>query len=271
MSRGPSAFAVGIVLITVATFPAFSQGLNFMTGESDTPIEVTADNGIEWDQDGKIFTARGNANAVQGTLKVISDELRAYYRPKSGRAGGTDIWRLDAVGNVKIASPTETATGDAAVYDIDKAVMVLTGKNVRYATAQDVITADRQIEYWEGQQMAVARGNAVATRSDRRLKADVIVARFRSEKVGSKVYRVEAFDNVTIVTTTETVSAERAVYLLDTGIVTLAGAVKIVRGGNQIDGCSAEVNMRTGISKMTSCGDTSRVRGVLIPENVRKK
>jgi lipopolysaccharide export system protein LptA len=284
MMRSPTGLLAGVAALFLLSVPgAFAEGLNFGNGSNDRPIEVTADNGIEWEQDDKLFTARGNAVAVQGDLTVKSNELRAYYRPKSGGSGGTDIWRVDASGNVKITSPNETATGDNAVYDLDKSVMVLSGKKVRYATPDDEIIADRQIEYWDTKQMAVARGNAYAIRQDRRIKADVLVAHFKTVPAApvkgkpapaqgqgeNKVDRVEAFDNVTIVTQTETLVASRADYVPDTGIANLTGNVKITRGQNQLDGCRAVVNMKTGISTMLSCkpgeGD-SRVRGILVPD-----
>lgn len=271
MTAAPQRLVAGAAVLLLTLSTAYAQGgLNFVSGDSDKPIEVTADNGIEWEQDSKVFTARGNAVAIQGDLTVKSDTLRAFYRTKPA-GGGTDIFRLDADGNVRISSPGETATGDNAVYDLHKAVMILSGRSVRYTTPEDEITADRQIEYWEQKQMAVARGNASAIRQDRRIHADVLVAYFKEATKGndSKVDRVEAFDNVRIVTQTETILASRAIYVPNTGIATLTGDVKITRGKNQLDSCRAEVNMKTGISKMLACGpnDGSRVRGVLVPES----
>ena len=79
---------------------ALAQSLNF--GGGDTPVEVFADNGIEWQQDRLVFVARGNARAVRGPVTVFADELRAYYRKRHD--GRTDIWRLDALGKVRIKS-----------------------------------------------------------------------------------------------------------------------------------------------------------------------
>ena len=102
--------------------------------------------------------------------------------------------------------------------------------------------------------MAVARGNAQAFSADKNLKADVIVAYFKKNKAGkSSIHRLEAFDNVKIKTATEHAASDRGIYNVKSGIATLTGSVMIVRDGNQIDGCKAEVNMNTGISKMFSC------------------
>jgi lipopolysaccharide export system protein LptA len=70
----------------------------------------------------------------------------------------------------------------------------------------------------------------------------------------------------------DTVSADRGVYNVASGIATLTGTVQIIRGRNRLNGCRAEVNLNTGISKLFSCPQTrgtKRVRGVLQP--IKKK
>ena len=245
----------------------FAQSLNFGGGNSDLPIEIFADNGIEWQQENLVFLARGNARAVRGEVTVFADELRAYYREKAD--GSTDIWRMDAIGKVRIKTREETAFGKKAIFQVDKGILVLSGGKVRLVTATDEITADKQIEYWEKKLMAVARGNAFATRGKKRLRADVLAAYFRVDKNGeNKLYRVDAFDRVRIVTDKDTATSDRGVYNVESGIATLTGSVKLVRGKNVLTGCSAEINFNTNVSKLYSCppsaaGVKERVRGVL--------
>ncbi len=270
---GAAAFAVALGLGPLPWAPpAPAQSLNLTGGDADTPIEIYAEDGIEWRQENQLFLARGNARAVRGEVEVRADVLTAYYRetPK----GGTDIWRLDADGKVRISSPGEKAYGEKGVYDVDNGILVLSGGRVRLVTKEDEITADRQLEYWEKKQMAVARGNASAVRGDRRLRADVLAAYFRRDKDGkSAIYRIEAFDNVRIKTGKDKARADRAIYNVQSGIATLTGSVKIVRGGNQLRGCRAEINLNTEISKLFGCGPPGAggkpVRGVIQP--VKKK
>lgn len=244
-------FAYLLAFILLAA-PVWGQGLNFGSGDSDVPIEVYADDGIEWQQDSLTFVARGNARAIRGEVTVYADELNAFYRKLPD--GGSEIWRLDAVKNVRIVTPGETAYGDHGVYDVDNAILVLTGKKVRLLTPTDEVIADEQIEYWERKQMAVARGTAQVFSDDKNLRADVIVAYFKKNKAGkSAVHRVEAFDNVAVKTQRETATSERGIYSVNSGIATLTGSVKITREGNRLDGCKAEVNMNSGVSKMFSC------------------
>ena len=218
-----------------------------------------------------MFLAKGNAHAIRGDVHIYADSLKAYYREKTQTKGkGTEIWRLDAEGKVRIISPGQKAFGDKGVFDVDKAILVLTAvnKKVRFITDQDKITADRQLEYWETKQMAVARGNAVARRQNRVLRADVLAAYFRKDRQGkSKVYRIEAFDRVRVNTADERAIADRGVYVVATGIAVLTGNVRMFRGSDRLTGCKAEINLNTGISKLFSCPASSqgggRVRGVL--------
>lgn len=201
--------------------PAFAQGMGLLDRKSDAPIEIEADDGIEWRQSDKVYVARGNVKVVRGEMTLYSDSVTAHYRdakgqpkPKDPKAqesafggGGTEIWKLEAVGNLRIETQTDRATGhrgvynvdlgvltlsgdvrmnspeknttaygDEAVYDTNQAVMVLTGRNLRIESPQSKITARDSLEYYEQKNLAVARGEAVAVQEDKRVRADVLTA-----------------------------------------------------------------------------------------------
>ena len=186
--------------------------------------------------------------------------------------------------------PTDQAQGDRAVYDLDQAVLVMTGRALKLTTPNDVLTARDSLEYWSQKHMAVARGNAVVVTNDgRRLAADTLVAYTsdaappagttpwrrqpecrRSAAASGKLQKVEAFGNVTVRTATDTATGDRAVYVPDTGIARLAGHVRITRGKNQLEGSEAEVNMKTGISRLLA-GTGERVQGLVIPNDDTNK
>ncbi|MBT5049210.1 MAG: hypothetical protein HOM58_11980 [Rhodospirillaceae bacterium] len=238
---------------------AGAQGLGLPNQGSGKPVEIHADQGIEWQQDAQTYIARGNASARQGDVAVHADELIAHY--KKGPDGKTQIWRIDAARNVRITSPRQTAYGKKGVYDVTKGIFVLTGAP-RMETATDKISASKSLEFWEAKSLAVARGNAVAVRGDKRLRADVLTAYFSKGKGGkSQVNRIDAFDNVLISTPSEIVRGHRGVYNTQTGIIVLQGSVKITRGDDQLNGEAAEVNLNSGVSRLLS-GSSGRVRGI---------
>lgn len=257
-----------------------AQSLNLGASESGKPLEIYADQGIEWHKDGNAYIARGNARAVQGEVTIFADVLTAYYSKIAGNA--TRVSRIEAAGHVRIRSPTETAEGDNAVYDVDKAILVLTGRNLKFVTAATKITARDSLEYWEAKQMAVARGNAIAIMGDKILRADTLVSYFQKTKAkgkgkgrGSELYRIDAFNNVSVTTPTDIAYGKRGVYNVKTGIATLTGGVKITRGQNQLNGEIAEINMNTGISRILSGsgqdGRSKPVRALIIPEQKKNK
>ena len=147
------------LLAALMSSPVAAQGLGLAGGNSDQPIQVDADQGIEWRRDQNVYVARGNARASRGGVTVQGDTLTARYRTK-GNDGGSEIYQLEAQGNVRITSANENIVADRAIYDADQGVLVMTGKNLKLTTKQDVITARDSLEYWEKRQLAVARGNA---------------------------------------------------------------------------------------------------------------
>ena len=261
-SSGSVPFVLGAVLCLAAWLggdpgngslapAAMAQGFSLSGGDSDAPSAIEAEQGIEWQREKQVYIARGNARASRGDVTVYADSLTAQYRSDPG--GGTEIWRREANGNVRITSPTETAYGDKGIYDADSGVLVLTGRIVRLETPTEEITARQSLEYWEEKRMAVARGEAVAVRADERLSADVLVAYFREGEGGElEMYRLEAFRDVHVSTPTEILRADYGNYDIESSIVTLTGSVKITRCNTQLNGEYAEMNLNTGVSRLLS-------------------
>ncbi len=236
--------------------------------QSDKPIEIYAHEGIEWDQNALTYIARGNARAIQGDVTVYGTILTARYRKAAD--GGSEIWRLDADGKVRIVSPNGTLYGEKAIYDMDTTILVVTGNNLKLVTPKQTVTARDSLEYWQQKDMFVARGNALAVLEERKIKADILTAHLRKdENEESKLYRVDAFGSVLITTPTDIARGEKGVYFVDTGIATLTGSVKITRDNNQVNGEIAEINMNTGVSRILAGaekgGKTKPVRALIIP------
>lgn len=263
MNRTWIRFVLAGLIALAAPHTASAQSLGF-GGTGEGPIQIEADDGIEWQRANQLYLARGNARASQGGVRVEADELIAHYRPNA--AGENEIYRLDANGNVRILSENETATSDNAVYDIDQGTLVMTGDTVRLDTPEDTITARDSMEYYEQRQLAVARGDALAIRGDRRVRADVLTAHFTQGTTSSEMDRIEAQGNVLVSTPSDIVRAERGEYSPKQGIATVTGDVRITRGDTQLNGERAEVNLNTGESRILSSRPGERVRGLFLPK-----
>ena len=267
---------------------AFGQSLTFAPKESGEPVEVTAENGMELHQDSKRVIARGKAKAVQGAVSVTADELTADYRTRAD--GGNEVYRVFATGNVTMKSESETATGQAAVYDFDKAVLVLEGETVSLVSTDGQVTSHKMLQYWANEGVAVAEGSAFAEdKSKHRLFADRLVAFFRENPPAAKAAKgrnelvrargdinyVQGFGNVRMETAKEIIRGERGAYNIDSGMATLDGGVKITQGTNQLSGGFATVNVRGGTSRlfgsaaqagMPGLKENARVRALIAPK-----
>lgn len=240
-----------------------AQGLD--NPDSDEPIEITADQSLEWQRNENLFVARKNALAVQGDVSVASALLTANYR--DGDDTGFEIYRVTAKSNVVINSQESKAYGDDATYDIDKGLAVMTGKNLRLITTEQTITARDQFEYWVPQGKLIAIGNAKIVRPTDTLEADTITATLKDNDQGERVLdTLEAKGNVIITTPTEVLTGNYGIYRAATNTAEITGNVVATRGPNKLEGARAEVDLTTNVSRMFGANDNSgRVRGIFYP------
>ena len=284
-----------LALLLLLATPAMAQSIDLSKGG---PIDITAAGGFEWQDQRQEVIAYGDARATRADATVLADRLVAHYRKRAGPpaaapggtagagstgtgstgTGSTEIYRIDADGHVRIVTPTDEAVGDHAVYDIDQAVLVMTGKGLKLTTPQEVITARDSLEYWSDKHMAVARGAAVVVTADgRRVSADTLVGytepgpattiqpgKPADPMASGTLKKVEAFGNVEVRTATDIARGDRGVYVPETGIARLVGNVRITHGPNQINGPAADVNMKTGVAHMIATPG-GRVRGLILP------
>ena len=245
-------------------------------------VDVSADGSLEWYQDQQIYVARDNARAIRGDMTVDADVLTAHERDKpktqkdapkvksSDKAAG-DIDTMTADGHVRISTPRQRVTGDHAVYDLDKHVAIVTGKNLKYETEKETVTSRDSMEYWEDTKIAVARGNAVGIQSERRVEGDVLTAEFRANPDGQDdLWKMTAVGHVTVMTKGNISRGDNAVYDVSRNIAILRGHVRITRtDGTELSGDVGEVDFETNQSRLMNDGK-HRVRALLSSKSSKK-
>jgi lipopolysaccharide export system protein LptA len=289
-------------------FGAWAQGFNLAQGSSE--IEITSDDGMEWQSDGSRVVARGNARAVRGDLTVTADTLTAYYRTAADSAngsttakgaggdkpggaksggGGSQIWRIDADGKVVIFNLTDKATGNKAVYDLDKALLTLYGKPAILTTPTDIFTADDTLQYFEGEHKAVLTTNATASGKNKKIQSDLLTAYFKEQsqsqkakkpgakKAGDKsdggnmdLSKAYALGHVILTTPQDKVTGDKGDYDADSGVATVTGSVVLTRADNILNGGFAHVDLNSGVSTLYGNAPQDdqarqRVRGIFKP------
>lgn len=272
-------------------------GLGLGREDQGKPVTIEAERGIEWQQNSHVYVARGHVKATRGRVTVYADTLYAYYRPsahgragsagqatggrKSGAAGlfgggSTEIYRLEADGHVRFVSEAQTVYGDHAVYDVDRAILVVTGQEVRLVTPRDTVIAHDSLEWYDTRQLAVARGDALAVREGKRLKGDVLTATLeRLPGQSSHISRIDAQGHVLVSSMDQIAQGDAGVYDVDTGIATLTGHVRLTRNDNELRGEYAVVDLNNNVSRLLSAppgakvsgAEPPRVEGLLVPRS----
>lgn len=262
-----------IAMLLVLSSSAASFAADIAASASDAPVEIFADKTLEWDRAKKTYTARGNAVARQGSMQVKSATLTAHYTEGSNKEAsvGSEITKLTADGAVEISSPPYTAHGDTAVYDVTTGVATLTGEDLKIQTPTENLTAEQRIEFNTANNRLSAVGDAKAVRGTDSLTSEKLDAFFKQGKDGKTALdRITADKAVTIKTARETVTGDSGVYDVTAGKASLRGRVRILQGENWLEGTRAEVDLKTGISKLFADGKPLPGRSSLIVDGVER-
>jgi lipopolysaccharide export system protein LptA len=128
---------VGLTLGAAALAQSTGQVSALKGHDSNAPVDVNADR-IEVQERADRAVFAGNVKARQGELTLDTARLTLAYT----QGNGIKINRLDASGGVVVTSPSETARGNFAVYDLDRKLITLVG-DVRLARQGSTINGSR--------------------------------------------------------------------------------------------------------------------------------
>ncbi len=252
------------VLAVAPLSAAMAQQVLDFTQPGGEAMQIQAAEALEWRQEEHQFVAIGDAVVTRGDVTISAQRMVADYREDA--AGKIEIYRFSAEGGVVIERGEERITGGLAVYDVDSGVFTMTGGNLGLTNGETTITATRSLEYRERELLAVALGGVHVSREDEDLWAERVAGRFaESGGEAPEIVFIEASGGVRIETPTDIVTGDSGTYDLRTSIATLSGSVKLTRGDNQLNGEYAEVNMETGVSRLTGSPQGGRVSGLLVP------
>lgn len=222
-----------------------------LSPSSDNPIEIEADEGIEWLRDQGQYIARGNAVAAQGDFSVRADKLVADY--KETDEGKTEIWRFTALDDVVMKTGIYSAYGDEAVHLVGDEKTTLTGKEIKIEGDAGSLTAYEKIVFLGKQNKAVAYGRPKARQDNQVVESNKMTAFFKPASGGGlELDRIEAVGDVIIVTLEEVLKADRAVYKIGEKQAKLSGNIQITRGANILRGDEAFLDIINGTSTLSS-------------------
>lgn len=121
--------------------PAAGQGaVSALRGhDTSAPVDVAADRLEVQDRADRAIWS-GNVAVRQGNLSLNTSRLTIAY----SNSGGIEIERLDASGGVVVQSPSETARGRFAIYDLRNRLITMLG-NVTLTRGQSHVTGERLV------------------------------------------------------------------------------------------------------------------------------
>ena len=122
---GMKSFVIAFATVAIATAalaPALAQNSALKGHNSNAPVDVAADRIEVQDRaDRAIFS--GNVVVRQAELQLSAPRLTVAY----SNTGGIEIERIDASGGVTVRSPSETAVGQFAIYDLNSRLITMVG------------------------------------------------------------------------------------------------------------------------------------------------
>ena len=227
----------------------FSQQLSNLSND-ENPIEIFAEEGIEWHKNENKYVAIGNAKAVSGSLSLKSDRIEAFYTEKED--SGMNIKEVKAKKNVIVEDKKmRIVGGDYAEYKTIKDYFLIVGKNIILTSEANTLRSKEKLEYWRSKNIAIATGKAEAQKDKEFVVlADKLVWYLKEDKNKTTVKKILGFKNVSIKTNNEVAFSDKAIYNNETEICKLYGNVKLQRGDSFLLGEYAEVDLKKGISKL---------------------
>jgi lipopolysaccharide export system protein LptA len=247
---------LGLCLVVLATVPA---GLAAQDG---TPLTIEADDILEWNQTDGVYTAKGNALAIQGEREIRGDLLVATYDPDSE---GRDIETVTATGGASFKDDTSRARGAKFIYRIEDQDYRVEGPDALVSGARGTITADTSIDLdtrADETQKMTAIGSAVYTDKAGRLFAGNLVNAYFAADGSLTAIDAEGAVKVTSANGREA-TGDAATYDAGSEFATVTGNVEIIDDESRMLGDRAEIDLKTGNSRMLSTGSGGRVSGVL--------
>ena len=216
----------------------------------ENPVEIYAEDSIEWHKNEKKYLALGNAKASSGSMSLTSDRIEAFYDEKE--ESEMDIKLIKAHNRVIITDKKlRIVGGNLAEYNLKKDYFSIFGKELTLTSEENRLKSNNKMEYWRSKGVAVATGGAEAQKENEFIvKADRLVWNLHEINKKITVKKIIGFSNVSIRSNNEVAFSDKGIYNNITEVCKLFGNVRLQRGDSFLTGEYAEVDLKSGISKI---------------------
>ena len=128
-------------VVVLPALPVSAQTSALKGLDTGAPIDVDAARIEIQDADNQAVFS-GDVVIKQGRMTLKADSVKVLY---SRSNGSPEMQRLDARGNVRLISPSESATGNTGIYDVTAKIVTLVGN----------VTLDRGGSTLKGQRLVL--------------------------------------------------------------------------------------------------------------------
>ena len=132
-------FALGAAIGTAFFLSGIAPAQVLKGHDSSAPVNFSADR-IEVQDRADRVVVSGNVQVTQAGLTLNAARMTVAYR----NAGGIEIDRIDANGNVVVTKGNETARGNAAIYDLNRRLITMIG-NVQLTQGANRLSGGRLV------------------------------------------------------------------------------------------------------------------------------
>lgn len=144
-------------------------------------------------------------------------------------------------------------------------------------TQQPIDVSSDDLELRPNDGWALLTGLVKVTQGGLQMTADKMRVFYDQESLQENpvILRLDAMGKIKFVSSSETVTADRAIYDVETRLVTMVGNVQIVRGSSRLQGARLELDLVSGITKLdgeVGLKNKGRVKGVFsLPKKEKSK
>ncbi len=121
MIRATALLPIGLTLAMLAASPAAAQQRH----DSNAPIDFDAEHIELQDKNNRVILS-GGVRIKQAEMTLTGARVTLAYTGQI-TDGSPEVSRLDASGGVTITRPDQSATGQYAVYDVNKRIITMVG------------------------------------------------------------------------------------------------------------------------------------------------
>ena len=139
--------------------------------------------------------------------------------------------------------------------------------------AEEVIPVDiiaDEMQWNDNNKIAYAIGNAVATQGEKKISADKLIVHLDKGEDNNEIILIEAEGNVIFNNEKEVATGKIAKYNFIENNIIIENTVTLKKDDNIMKGELLIMDLNTGVSQISSNGDTNKVKMRFIPKKVEK-